>query len=289
VATSKVGIWNLALINIGQTQFIESESERSLAADVCGRVWDNCLRRTLEAKDWLFARRQASLSRVDSQTASYTGDGSETSFSLPSTYVNSSAITVTVDDVEQTLDTDYTITNLTLPGSVDYVDFTSAPANGATVRITQAVSRVGWDYLYGLPADVVTPLEVLYTNTRISLTGPHNQIRWALMLNDAQEGYYFAVDRDLGQTDGIEYVALVQNTSVYSESFVRALAWCMAEPLARALAADDRRATQAAKMYAMAIETAAAYDFNRTGSSPVHESVTPSLAARGDGLSRWGE
>lgn len=65
---SKTEICNLALSNIGVSQFIadvDAPSERSNEAIVCRRWYDTCLNFALEDFDWNFARRRLALAELN--------------------------------------------------------------------------------------------------------------------------------------------------------------------------------------------------------------------------------
>ena len=59
---SKVAIWNMALVNIGSSAFIQSPTEASAEADHLRAVWDAALDTALESLDWNFARVKLALS-----------------------------------------------------------------------------------------------------------------------------------------------------------------------------------------------------------------------------------
>jgi hypothetical protein len=57
MAESKTEIWNLAIGHLGTGKEIASDSENSEEAKACRRMWDICLRKTLIAAPWHFAKR----------------------------------------------------------------------------------------------------------------------------------------------------------------------------------------------------------------------------------------
>ena len=59
---SKVKIWNMALVNVGSSGFIQSPTEDSEEANHCRVVYDEAIKSTLESLDWNFARVKAALS-----------------------------------------------------------------------------------------------------------------------------------------------------------------------------------------------------------------------------------
>lgn len=59
--SSKVAIWNMALVNVGSSGFIQSDTEPSAEANHCRVVHDSSLKSALESLDWNFARIQVAL------------------------------------------------------------------------------------------------------------------------------------------------------------------------------------------------------------------------------------
>lgn len=68
------------------------------------------------------------------QVDPYTGDGAETDFAYTILVHDATHIVVWVDGVLQTLTTDYTVTDIGVPGGGE-VQFVAAPANGAVISI----------------------------------------------------------------------------------------------------------------------------------------------------------
>lgn len=64
MASSAAAICNLALIRVGQRDFIDSLQEATLAAQVAAACYDLTRDALLEAFDWSFARRRAVLGRL---------------------------------------------------------------------------------------------------------------------------------------------------------------------------------------------------------------------------------
>lgn len=62
---SKVSIWNMALVNVGSSGFIQSPTEASAEANHCRVVYDEAVKSTLEALDWNFARVKVALADLD--------------------------------------------------------------------------------------------------------------------------------------------------------------------------------------------------------------------------------
>ncbi len=61
MASSKVDIWNLALMEIGHTQRIANPDEGSLESDVCALIYDHCVDFVLEDFPWRFAKKRLAL------------------------------------------------------------------------------------------------------------------------------------------------------------------------------------------------------------------------------------
>ena len=64
----------------------------------------------------------------------YTGDGSTVLFSFTFPYIEESDVYVSVDDVVQTITTEYTFANATT------IEFVTAPTTGAAIRIFRSTS-----------------------------------------------------------------------------------------------------------------------------------------------------
>ena len=62
MASSKLEIWNLALSRIGHSELVASPDEGSLASDLCGAIYDQCLDFVLEDFPWRFAKKRIALS-----------------------------------------------------------------------------------------------------------------------------------------------------------------------------------------------------------------------------------
>lgn len=93
---------------------------------------------------------------TSTNTASYTGDASTTAFSFPYLFYANADLSVTVDGVAQTLDTDYTVTGAGVAAG-GTVTFTTAPASSTTVviqRIVSYVQETDFENFDGNPADV---------------------------------------------------------------------------------------------------------------------------------------
>lgn len=64
MASSKLDIWNLALSRIGHSELVANPDEGSLASDLCGLHYDQCLDYVLEDFPWRFAKRRSTLAII---------------------------------------------------------------------------------------------------------------------------------------------------------------------------------------------------------------------------------
>lgn len=61
---SKVDVYNMALMNLGVTQEVESEADRTTVAKTCNRWYDRCRRQLLEDFPYGFATQTLALARL---------------------------------------------------------------------------------------------------------------------------------------------------------------------------------------------------------------------------------
>jgi hypothetical protein len=282
VVDSAVDIWNMALNRIGSSSRVESEDERTPAAEACRLHYPHQLKRVLERLPWPWARRQTTLSEIGEQTQTYDGDASRTIFEIPYAFIDNDQLTVELlvgsTATEQTPVTHYTITQAA-DGNPAYVTMLSAPSALQDVRITITTERVGWDYIYALPSGCVTPVGLLIQDdVPLSMYGAESQVDFDVVINDAGNGFYLCLNYASTEFEKLEYVAHITNVRTFSSSFVEAVVWALAEQLAYALTKDAGRGALAMKMFEAAILDAAAYESNRRRQV---NPVTPSLAARG--------
>jgi hypothetical protein len=111
------------------------------------------------------------------------------------------------------------------------------------------VTRVGWEYVYALPADFIAALAILSDDTRISLIPSESRTPYEIMADDAAEGKVLCCDVAQDDIDALEYTARVTNPATYSGAFSSALAWLMASELALALPKDGNKARACLEMY----------------------------------------
>lgn len=100
MASPEVRICNRALARIGQTTQITSLEQANVAARQCKLIFDDAVRETLEAHDWPFARRRATLGEIDDGAR---GDWSF-AYTLPDDFIAARFIqpgTVTDVDVDE--------------------------------------------------------------------------------------------------------------------------------------------------------------------------------------------
>lgn len=72
MATSNVGICNLALAKVGATNTIASMTEASPEAAACNRVYDSVLDAVLRERDWNFSKTQKDLSLTGTAIGNWT-------------------------------------------------------------------------------------------------------------------------------------------------------------------------------------------------------------------------
>jgi hypothetical protein len=277
VSSSKVDLWNRALSRIGETELIESENEDRPSAATCRLHYDDLLKQLLESREWRWATRERILTQIDSQDTSYTGDAAETRFDVPVAFLQSSQISVTVDGVDQTVETDYNVTPAT-ESDVGYVTFVSAPAAVAVV-ITVETTREGWDHVYTLPADYVKAIGLIYDNTRYDYLPNANRAAFEVSIGDDNESYVLAADLDDDEIDGLMYVAFIDNVKIMPAKFASALCWLLACELAMAILKDAKTAALCMQKAGLAISEAFAFDGDTGQQSPTPQ--TPGLTARG--------
>lgn len=251
ISRSKVDIWNRALSKIGETALIESEDDRKAAAHVCRLHFDDIYKDLLSQGYWPFARREVALTEVSSQssTVAYA--------SLPSPYdtvrvpfpmLKSSQLTVVHIDsggteTTLTVGTDYEVTLADASvGQDTEITLTSALTSGESVRMTVTVSREGWDYVYNLPSDYVSPIGLIVDDVRYNWMPTGGQHPYAILPKDDGSGYLLFTDLDSTNLVAFDYQALVTNYGVVPRAFIEAVAWRLAEELALGVKKDPRLA-----------------------------------------------
>lgn len=272
----------MALDNIGSNAFVESAEDRRPEAKACVRHYGTQLLQLLEAHPWPWARRQATLVEVGEQVHEEDGDGVADTFSFPYRYADTAQVTVELvegsTETELEAGTDYTL-DQPEGGGNPTVTLDAVPTVDQTVRITVATSRYGWDHVYALPNDCVTPVALLYGEARLQMLPSESKIDFDKVINDAGDGYLLCCDYESGvDFDKFEYVAHITHAPAFSGVFVEALAWKLAIKLALTLPKDQKRAEYCRQNYKAALLEAKAHAGNSRRHRPP---VTPSLLARG--------
>jgi hypothetical protein len=275
----------MALDKIGENAELQSETDPKQAVRVLTRNWDRCLREVFGSHTWSWARRKRSLSQVDSQSDAIDMDGVMTGATVPFAFVDASDIEVVriaVGGAETVLTTDDYALSLD-EGSGEYiVTPNTLPSAGEQIRITVTTSREGWEHVYQLPEDCVTPIALLGEDERIDLLSVEDRIEFAIEANNKRDGKLLCCDIDDDDLEALEYTAVIDNPTVWSALFVDAVAWRLAAELALSIKKD--KALQKAIMdpkegdYTIALERAQVEDLNI---GHTFDPVSPSLAVRG--------
>lgn len=280
-AASSVGICNIALSHIGENVFLQALSEPSAAAKVCDFHYADVLSECLEYAEWPWAILQRPLAEVTTETEShdYNAAVSLTQFSILASFLDGSQVVVTHTD-NASIETIYVEgTDYTIAGGHETFALTSALTTGENVTAVITHSRSGWDYLYALPADCVTPIAILHSGTRDNLIAHDSKNEFAIMLSDSKESYYVCTNVAAGDFDYFEYVSNVTHVLAMSRKFVKAVAWRLAVDLALSIKKDKSFSDYCRQRYEAAIDEASAYEMNK-GQDSV-EPTTPSITARG--------
>lgn len=281
MAIGKVDVWNMALDHIGESEALESAEDTAPAALVCARHWERVVREALELHAWRWATRVRRLVDVAEQVAQYTGDGTLDTYQLPAAYLDEDQIVVTLTSGGTTTTlaqgTDYTITAPTegLDGTVT-LDAGNLGV-GDVLTITISVERAGWTYTYAAPADMVTPIAIRMVGVRHDAVPAQARIPFALVPNDAGDGFYICTDAATGDMDGLEYVAFLDTVAIWPAAFVSLVAWGLAAALADPLRKDPSVAMRCEARYSMTLQDAAAVDDSARHET---ETITPTLLER---------
>lgn len=278
VSSSPIDIWNRALSKVGVTEFVQGESDDSLAARICRLHYDDILVEVLEAAPWSFARRQAVLSSVATASNSHEGNatGSLLKFGISFAFSSTSQISVTVDGVAQVAGTDY---NTSVADKRVTFLLASIPADSAVILITGTFARAGWENIYGLPGDMVTPEALLSDDgPRHDLVAASDNLSFAIQAGET-EGLVLLTDSTVADGfDKLEYIAAVSHVPTFPRQFIEAVAWRLAGELAPALKKSD--GTGEMRRYLLALDAARADMLQQSKLGP--DPQTPSIAARFD-------
>lgn len=186
--TSKVELWNLALINLTQTPSIASPTENSTEANLCRNVYDHCRRYTLSRHDWNFARKRVTLAEID-------------------------------DDRE----------------------------------------REDWEYQYGYPSDCVQARAIV-NEARLDYPIP---FKVTVLPSTGLSG---SSDQQViwtNQADAVlEYTFDNSDESFFSDTYVQALAWCIASFIAVPLTGKKAERDNAEQMFLYYLKIAKATNMN---------------------------
>jgi len=148
----------------------------------------------------------------------------------------------------------------------------------AVIAQDSSAEREGWDYVYALPTDCITPLALLDEDVRMGLQTKDDRIPYEVVLGD-DDTLFLCCDYDDDEFEVLEYIARNEYVPHYSGGFVSALAWLLASELALALTKDMGRSKECYQLYEYTVSEAAAQDKNRQEEDVEQE--TPSVAARG--------
>ena len=286
--TSQVAVWNRALHVVGETDLVQVYGEDRPAAEACRLIYDDMVREVFEAYPWRWAIRERKLTSIDDQTYTWTyNDDGVTPYltwDIPFPFVNSSQVTVTHIDsaaaeTELAADTDYSFSYPEFGGSRARVVLASALVGDESLRIDVTTTRVGWDHLYPLPADCVTPIALLPLDTLYDSLPVAGREPFEVMVNDAGDGLLLCTNMAETDMGGLAYVALVSEVSVWPRSFLEAVVWRMASSLALALKKDPGLAGSLIQVYNQMLDRAAAQSQNvgQRGQRP----MTPTESSRG--------
>jgi hypothetical protein len=282
-SVAKVEVWNRALSRIGETEFVTDPDAADRPAAEIGRlVWDDTVRRMLEQRAWPWAKRQAKLAQITSRDLPFEGDGARVQFEIPLKFRDPGSLSVEVDGTAQVEGDDYTVT----PPSVEsdealgYITFLVAPDDGAEIVVTYEITREGWDYIYALPPDCVTPLALLCEDQRFDMTAVDARTEWEIMANDHGDGRILCTNADADDEEfsRLEYTALIDNVTAWSRGFVEAMVRAMAAEYAYGLKKDQALGDSWAAKALDAIDEAVATDQGDAGHRLM--AISPGLAVR---------
>ena len=164
-----------------------------------------------------------------------------------------------------------------------------------TLSELAAVTVVGWENAYALPADCLEPRGLLPEGMTADQIPPDLRIPFEIMarrvrVDDGGGASHVEVTQMLvtnatqgDQFDALEYTLDIEDTSLFDPLFETALAWRLAAELQLSVKKSrseyDRIMDERAGDYWKALRLAAASAFRGTQGAPPPE--TPSLAARG--------
>lgn len=144
------------------------------------------------------------------------------------------------------------------------------------------VTRNGWEHVYSLPTDCVTPIALLPEDTKFADLAVGDRIPFEIMSDDDGEGQLLCTNASLDDADFavLEYVAFIDDVGAWSGMFMDAVAWRLAVELSAALTKKETQADWCMRNYAMAIAAARDHQANTGNRGRDTAPTTPSIAAR---------
>ncbi len=280
MARSRLDIWNRALGAIGVSHLLSSENDQRPEAEQCNLLWDDVLLEVLAAAHWRFARRQAALSQIGTQTTTVDGDGSLPTFQVPWKFADPAAlevvhIAVGGGETELTIVDDYAL-DFPEDGTLPTVTPTVTVESGESLRFTVTREREGWDYLWSLPAGCVTPLGLNPEGARWIDIPKEARIKFEVM--DGDDGSSLMLCTNDDDFESLEYVGLKTDPGSFPALFTKAMVYRLAAYLVAPLQKDEKLEVKNLRLYGASIAEANASDQN-TGEAPARP-MTPSEAAR---------
>lgn len=149
-------------------------------------------------------------------------------------------------------------------------------------RVQSALSavsetRVGWEFVYTLPADCVRPLALLHEGERRELIPVSERLPFTVVPNDARDGYLLCTDDD--EFEVLEYIPFIAEPTVYPPHFIEALVRRLAAHLLDAVKKAPDEALAMMKRYELALADAMVVALNSAG--PKTKLESPGILARG--------
>jgi hypothetical protein len=105
----------------------------------------------------------------------------------------------------------------------------------ATLAVVTGVIRIGWEYVYGLPADFVAACAILSGEVRFSLVPGEGRVAYEIQANDAGNGQVLCTDLEVETTDILEYTRRIDSIVAMPRLFLNAVVWRLAAELALSL------------------------------------------------------
>lgn len=272
---SDIQIWNRAAIAAGETQPISSKQDTAQAAVLLSFLYDDIVRELLATHPWSWAKAQTKLVAIGEQSVDYIGDGGTVEYVIPYDNSDASQVVVTVAGNEKTVGVDWMYTEPT-DGYQGKVTFAVAPGAALAVKITVKCERTGWDFVYAVPANCVTPLALLGEGQRQSMiTNLNERVPFEVMLGNG-DNLIICTNDDTFKV--LEYTRLVRNAALFSPHFVEALVCRLAAPLIQAIPKKPRDSAAKMQEYYATLEVAKMVDNESLGQQ--ENPPSPSEVAR---------